>query len=64
MEGEAVGAEFGELLDDVDDVERLAGRSTEWVGAVVADGPESEGELVGGGGGGHDAPGFDDEQLL
>ena len=42
VEGEAVGAELGELLDGVDDVERVAGRAAERVGAVVADGPEAE----------------------
>ena len=52
VEGEPVGAELGELLDRVHDVERLARRAAERVGAVVADGPEPEGELVGGGGGG------------
>ena len=56
MEGEAVGAHLGELLDGVHHVEGLAGRAAERVGAVVADGPETERELVGGRGGGHDAP--------
>ena len=55
VEGQAVGAELGELLDGVHDVERGAGRAAERVGPVVADGPESERELVvaGGGGVGH-----------
>ena len=50
VEGEAVGAELVELLDDVHDVEGVAGRAAEGVGAVVADGPEAEGELVVAGG--------------
>ena len=54
MESEAVGAELGELLDGVDDVKRWPGGSTERICPVVADGPEAEGELVGGSGGGHD----------
>ena len=49
VEGEAVGAHLLELLEHVNDVEVGAGRAAERVGAVVADGPESEGELVGGG---------------
>ena len=52
VEGEAVGAELGELLDGVHGVEGRAGGAAERVGAVVADGPEAEGELVGGGGSG------------
>ena len=54
VESEAVGAELGELLDGVDDVKRWPGGSTERICPVVADGPEAEGELVGGSGGGHD----------
>ena len=50
VEGEAVGAEFGELLDGVHHVQRRAGGAAERVGAVLADGPETEGELVGAGG--------------
>ena len=46
MEGEAVGAKLGELLNGVHDIEWRAGGAAEGVGSVVADGPESEGELV------------------
>ncbi|MDQ1175205.1 hypothetical protein QE430_003512 [Microbacterium testaceum] len=53
VEGQAVGAELGELLDGVDDVEGLTRGAAEGVGAVVADGPETERELVVAGGGGH-----------
>jgi len=38
------------LLDDVDGVERGAGRAAERVGALPSDGPEAEGELVVAGG--------------
>ena len=53
VEGHAVGAELSELLHGVHDVERATSRAAEGVGAVVADGPEAEGELVGRSGGGH-----------
>src|SRR3546814_668838 len=53
VERQAVRAELRELLDDVDDVQRRSGGTPEGVGAVVADGPETERELVLGSGGGH-----------
>jgi hypothetical protein len=55
MEGDAVGAEFGQLVDGVDTGERGPGRVTEYVPGLPTDGPESEAELVlAGRGGGHD----------
>ena len=54
VEGDAPGAEGGELLDRLDRVEGGAGGVTELVAALPADGPQAEGEVVGaGGGGGH-----------
>src|SRR5690606_41763462 len=51
------GAERGDLLYGVLDVEPGTGRPAERVGAVVADGPEAEREPVGlGGGECHDDP--------
>ena len=53
VEGEAVCAEFRELLDGVYDIEGSAGGPTEGVCSVVSDRPEAERELVVAGGNGH-----------
>ena len=52
VEVDAVGAELGELLQRVHRVHRRPGRAAEGVDALPADGPQPEGELVLGGGGG------------
>src|SRR6266508_4043786 len=46
VEGDAVGAELGEALDDLDRVEPRPHRVAEGVEARVADGPQAEAELV------------------
>jgi hypothetical protein len=46
VEGESVGADLGEVSDGVDNVEVRPGRAAERVRAVVADGPQAEGEFV------------------
>src|ERR1035437_2216430 len=46
MEGEAVGAELTELRHSFHDVQWGSCRSAERVGSVVANGPQTEGELV------------------
>jgi hypothetical protein len=42
MEGDAVGADLGELLDDVHDVEWRARRPAKRVSAAPPDGPKAE----------------------
>ena len=51
VEGQAVRADLGQLLDRLDHVERLPARAAELVLADPADGPQTEGELVGRSGG-------------
>src|SRR6185436_7028941 len=53
VEGDAGSAPLGELVDGLDRVEGLARGVAEGIAALPADGPEAEGEAVGGGGGGH-----------
>lgn len=50
MEGEVEGVEFGEFFDGVYGVEMIVCWVVEWVGVVVVDCLEVEGEFVGGGG--------------
>ena len=50
VERDAVGAELGDLADRVSRVHRGTGRATEDVDALPRDGPQTEGELVSGGG--------------
>ena len=50
VERESVGPGLGELLNNVHHVEVGARRATKRVGPVVADGPQTKGELVCGGG--------------
>jgi hypothetical protein len=46
VEGDAPGAELGELVHGVDRVDGLAGRAAERIAAGVADSPEAEREPV------------------
>ena len=46
MQGDAVGADVGEVVNDVDGIERFADFDAEGVAAGVADRPETEREAI------------------
>ena len=46
MQGHAVGANFGEVVDGVDGIERFTNFNPEGVASRVADRPEAEREMV------------------